>query len=163
VLSAGHSEIGLWAASSASEPLVYPAATAAMIVFPVPLAAPLGEEGVQFVDRAETVKAGTARSTTIKTRCGTAGTLAHPTAEPGFLCVYAGLEQLYDLHVDGEPEEGARNGGLHAIDNVFASPGAVITGASILFTVQHTRNEEEEELELFPNIRVQGTWAVSAA
>jgi hypothetical protein len=178
-LAPGKSERGFWAASSGEVPEVFPALVSSKVSFPIPLGEPLGEENIQLVNKTETGKAGTARSTTIKTRCGTTGTLAHPTAEPGYLCVYTGVESLKDIvelgaqaHEEAEePREpleapasagATKNGKSLGILNGFGSPGAQDDGATVAFEVEHVRNEEEEANQEYPNIVVSGSWAVTA-
>jgi hypothetical protein len=95
-LPTGQTERGFWAAASGEVPEVFPSLVASKISFPIPLAAALSSENVVFISQAETVLAGTARAGKVKTACGTTGTLANPTAEPGYLCVYTGVESLLD-------------------------------------------------------------------
>jgi hypothetical protein len=69
----------------------------------------------------------------------TGGTVSHPTAEEGNLCVYAGVEAL-------------KNASFFAIERANGEEGAQRTGAQVIFQV----NSAEE----VGFIRAQGTWAL---
>jgi hypothetical protein len=180
VLPAGKSERGFWAASSGEVPEVSPASVTAKISFPVPLEEPLEETHVVLISLSETGKPPASRSATkVKPFCGSTGTLNHPTAEPGYLCVYTGVEKLVDLVEEGaqeheelgEPREpltgpvkagSTTNAKALGIQNLFNSQGAENEGADVAFVVKETRSEVEEGNQEYPNITVSGSWAVTA-
>lgn len=158
-LGPGESEEGVWAASSPGIPGLPPAFTAATIDFPIPLSVlQLNEEHVVYVSRAQTLKKGSEREAKIREDCGEFGTLEHPTAKPGYLCVYAGVEDFKNrLTTNGEfSPEGVSDGKFVAILSVTGAPGASTFGAQVEFQVKELIETEGEE----PNIEAQGTWAV---
>jgi hypothetical protein len=136
-LSTGQSETGVWSAATAQRPenVHY---TLATISFPVELVQEPTE--AIFVNHEQTQKAPSERSPAkIKEHCK--GTLEEPTAEPGYLCAYAGLEHL-------------ENAEERAIENEDGAEGGAITGAIIYFA--------QIEVSVATTIRAQGTWALHA-
>jgi hypothetical protein len=167
VLESGQSESGTWATESTLPTEMEPHLTTAQIAFPVPLKRYLGEEGVQYVDAAEAAKPGSERSAVIRERCGTSGTVEHPTALPGHLCVYAESEDFRDrtssgavpLDAHGAPFVDAE---FVAIVNHNGSERADRTGARVAFGVPDIRTPEEEAKGAYPHIVARGSWAVTA-
>jgi hypothetical protein len=100
-LESGRSETGVWAASSASEAQLFPNLIAGTISFPIRLAAARPATDAVFIDAAQTALNPEARPEKIKEACGAHGTLADPTAERGYLCVYTGVEAFNDVDTAG--------------------------------------------------------------
>ncbi len=169
-LASNSSETGTWSTVSVLGPELEPTLTTAKITFPVALAHVIPEGRVIFINEAETIKPGRQRSLPIREACGESGTLDAPTAQPGHLCVYAGVEDLRDRNAAG----GVPTHEVHgtqtpfidaefiAIENRNLSPGTDRTGASVAFGVPAARNSEEEADHAYPHIIANGTWAVSA-
>jgi hypothetical protein len=160
-LESGRSETGVWAASSASEAQLFPNLIAGTISFPIRLAAARPATDAVFIDAAQTALNPEARPEKIKEACGAHGTLADPTAERGYLCVYTGVEAFNDVDTAGALVSN-KDAKFLTIAGALGDPGASTIGASVDFEVPEVRSEEEEEDGYFPNIRVQGTWAVTA-
>lgn len=169
-LAGGSSETGPWATTSVLGPEVEPNITAATITFTVPLARPLREGLVAYVNEAEAKKPGSQRAASIREACGDGGTVQAPTAQPGHLCVYAGIEDFRDRNASGGVPTHAVNGGqvpfvdaeFVAIMNRFRSEGADRTGATVAFGVPDLRSSAEEAANAYPHIVANGSWAVSA-
>ena len=173
-LASNHSETGSWAVTSSLGPELEGYTTRAMISFSPPLAHRIGEEEVTYVSQAETKKAGSLRSSRIRAACGDTGTLETPTALPGYLCVYAGLEDFRDRN----PSGGVPTHEVHGMEvpfvdaefvgivnpsyTDFATPGSNRTGAAVAFGVPKIRTAEEEANDAFAHITASGTWAVTA-
>jgi hypothetical protein len=122
-------------ASAGEPPSVFPSETSATISFPIWLATTVGTNGILSATAVHYVKVGE----TAGEGC-TGGTLAHPTAEEGNLCVYAGIESV-------------KNAKFIAIERANGEEGAQRTGAQVIFEV----NSAEEAAA----IKAQGTWAVT--
>jgi hypothetical protein len=134
----------------------------------VPLVEPLSEDNIVFISAAETAEEPGKRSAKkVKPYCGSTGTLAHPTAEPGYLCVYTGVEELHPIRVEGENlgatvSELPVSSKFVAVGEIYGSPGATQFGGAVEFQRKEDRTEEEEAEGAEPTIRAQGTWAVTA-
>ena len=152
---AGQTETGFWAASSGEVAKLPPALTTATISFPVPIAGQLNEEHVVYIPRAQAIKKGSEREAKYKTACGETGTIEHPTANPGYLCVYAGVEEFKNRTPTGEVGENS-DGRFLGIVSQIGGGGASRFGAQIQFEVKELIETEETA-----NIRAQGTWAVT--
>jgi hypothetical protein len=131
------------------EPEVPPHQTQGQISFPIPLKAKLGETKVHFVNKKLTEE----NETTGKkiTGCKATATadpklLEEPEAEPGNLCVYAGVEVL-------------KNAELVGIGLAGESNGANRDGAFVEFVVHEIPSEENGFIAT--RIQAQGTWAVA--
>ena len=173
-LASNRSETGSWAVTSSLGPELEGFTTRAMISFSPPLAHRLGEEEVTYVSEAETKKAGSLRSSKIRAACGDTGTLETPTAMPGHLCVYAGLEDFRDRNPSGGvPTHDVHGKQVPFIDaeffaivnpsyTDFATAGTNRTGAGVAFGVPDIRTAEEEAHDAFAHITASGTWAVTA-
>ena len=118
-------ETGSWIIGVTPENTNLPVTTS--LSFPIPLSAGLDASHVKYVKKAETAPAG----------C-TGGTAAAPTAEPGFLCVYAGQELFLTFSA-------IQNPGAATETNGAAATGAILRFAG------------EEEATAW------GTWAVTEA
>jgi hypothetical protein len=166
-LASGHSETGTWSAESTVPTEMEPHLTTGAISFAPPLERYLTETHVRFVDAAEARKPGSLRSAAIKAACGESGTVEHPTATPGYLCVYSAAEDFRDrtssggVPVDrkGQPFVDAE---FVAIVKKNGSEGANKTGARVGFGVLDIRTPEEEAKGAYPHIAAHGTWAVTA-
>jgi hypothetical protein len=120
-LASGQSEIGAW--NVISPAVVAPGApVAGTISFPVPLSASLDSAHVVFIDATES----TTPRTTGPCKGGTANA---PKAEAGFLCVYAGIEDLDSLPFTIE------------IQGVDGTKGASPTGAFVKFQTSESNPE----------------------
>ena len=169
-LASGSSETGAWATTSVLGPEIEPNVTAATITFAVPLARPIPEGRVVYVNEAEAKKPGSQRALSIREACGEGGTVQAPTAQPGHLCVYAGLEDLRDRDPSGGVPTHAVGGAqvpfvdaeFFAIMNRHRSEGADRTGATVAFGVPDLRSSAEEAADAYPHIIANGSWAVSA-
>jgi hypothetical protein len=149
-LPPSRSEFGYWSVSTPEEPQIVPSFTLAAISFPAPLMGTLDETHVRYVSAAETAKNGSERSAITREACGEKGTLEHPTANLGYLCLYPGVETREDMTLHGitRPEPGATGTG---------PIGAWPTGASLAFEVI-----EVPLPGVIPFLEAQGTWAVTA-
>jgi hypothetical protein len=170
-LAPGSSDRGTWATSGPPHiNEVEPAVTAASISFVPPLRLGVHEDKVVYVSQAETAKPGASRSAAVKAACGEGGTLAAPTANPGYLCVYANEEDFRDRDSSGgvplHTVHGAKvpfvDGEFFGIMNHYSSPGADRYGARIAFGVPYIRTEEEEAVGAFAHIVASGSWVVTA-
>lgn len=147
-----------------------PNVTAGVISFPVSLARPRREGFAVYVDAAEAAKAGRERSARVRTACGESGTVAAPTASPGYLCVYAALEDFRDRDpAGGVPTHRVDGATVPFVDAEFVAilnrnqtEGVNKTGASVAFGVPDIRTPEEEASHAYPHILAHGTWAVTA-
>lgn len=151
-LPSGHSETGLWMVSNSAEAVEPPTFTGTTINFPVPLASPLSAERVAFLTAAETAKEASERNGLIGGSAVTNGSackgrLEEPTAEPGYLCVYTGVEVRNGYTLAGITSGISGTSGT-------GKPGAARTGALIAF--------EAEKLSRTAKVAVQGSWAVQA-
>jgi hypothetical protein len=129
---------------------------------------------VIYLSQAETKEAGSLRSSQVRAACGDSGTLETPTAMPGYLCVYAGLEDFRDRNPSGGvPTHDVHGRQVPFIDAEFvgiidpsypnfATPGTDRTGAAVAFGVPDIRTAEEEAKDAFAHITASGTWAVTA-
>lgn len=170
-LASGRSETGAWEAVSVLNTEIEPTVTAGMIKFPVPLSNGLGELGVTYIAAAEAARPGSARGAAIRAACGDSGTVAAPTANPGHLCVYSGLEDFRDRDPSGGiPTRGSGGTGGPFEDGQFVAifrlqrdtPGTNRTGARVAFGVPDLRTSEEMAKNAYPHILAHGSWAVSA-
>ncbi len=169
-LASTSSETGTWGTVSVLGPELEPTLTTATITFAAPLALGIPERRVIYIKEAEAKKAGTQRSLPIREACGSSGTLQAPTALPGHLCVYAGVEDLRDRDSSGgiptQDENGKQvpfvDAEYLAILNSHRAPGASRTGATVAFGVPLGRTSAEEAAHAYPHIIANGSWAVSA-
>lgn len=169
-LASTSTETGKWSTTSVLGPELEPNLTTATITFSVPLAHALPESGVVYVREAEAQKPGTQRILPIREACGERGTVQAPTAEPGHLCVYAGVEDLRDRDPSGGVPTHDVNGAqvpfvdaeYLAILNRNTTPGANRTGANVAFGVPLVRTPAEEAAHAYAHIVASGSWAVSA-
>ena len=127
-LTTGQSLSGTWVASSPGPPELGGQAVG-VISFPVPLSTAISSANVKYI------KQGGINPT------GCTGTATAPKAEPGFLCVYTGLEQLVNVS-------------FKAIQNASGAAGSSLGGAFVVF--------ESSETDPATEVKVQGTWAVTA-
>jgi hypothetical protein len=90
-LRSGKTEIGVWGFSFHGA-----GATREPLSFPIPLAAPIGEDSVEVIEPGQEGKQSAAECP---------GTLEKPAAAPGYLCVYSSLLEATYLG-DGQPRTG---------------------------------------------------------
>jgi hypothetical protein len=96
-LPAGSSETGTWSVQAASETVTRAFMTAS-ISFPIPLAAPLGEEAehAKFITTEEQNKTQQEKEAEVTKKCSlnkegkVFGSVGNPIAAPGNLCIYQG-------------------------------------------------------------------------
>jgi hypothetical protein len=144
-LAAGQTVRGAWIADSPSKPEVIPAETSGAISFQVPLPESVGTKGILSASAVHYIKAPSAMEVakkefpTAPEGC-TGGTVEHPKAEEGNLCVYAGIETL-------------KASKFFAIERANGEEGAQRTGAVVIF--------EASSAEEATAIAAQGTWAVT--
>jgi len=134
-LPSGKTETGTWSLHQAVRSTLYPATS---ISFPIPLANAGGPESAFIFSKAETANEEFGTS-------GCTGTAGEPTAPPGTLCVYTGLEELFEYDFIGE---------LRSADgqiNRYGVSGAFLTGPSLVGTPEKTAK-----------IEASGSWAVTA-
>jgi hypothetical protein len=170
-LASGHTETGEWATESVLGVEIEPTLTVATISFAAPLRHPLNQEHVVFVKESEVKKAGTARKAAIRAACGDGGTVDAPTAMPGYLCVYARLEDFRDRTRSGGIPTHIVNGKevpfvdahfLTILRGLTKEPGGDKTGARVAFAVPDVRTAKEEAVGAYPHLIARGTWAVTA-
>jgi hypothetical protein len=166
-LASGQSETGTWSVVSELNPPMEPEVIADRISFSPELEKPLSRIDVRYVDAAEAGKPGDLRSAAIRSACGESGTVEHPTAMPGYLCVYSGLEDFRDRNQAGGIPTSASgapfvDGQYFAIMKHNGEEGADRYGARIAFGVPDIRTREEQAKGAYPHIIAQGSWAVSA-
>ncbi len=145
-LPSGESETGVWALySTEEEPELPPSEVMAQISFPIPLTtASLTEAHVVRVTEAKTAELETVPGSSVvgcvsSSETPKVGLIEHPVAESGYLCVYAGVEEI-------------NNYMFTAIEKPAREPGASRNGATVVFQVE-TGNKPAE-------INARGTWAV---
>ena len=150
------SESGVWSATNPAEPKLGHYVDA-VISFPVPLSAKLlcattfGKPGckVRYLTKATTEKVEAATNTAgegegcVPADSG-AKVLEQPVAQPGNLCVYAGIEVLEDAELLG-------------ISTAGSADGAERQGAFVEFVTKEIPPAGTQSL-----IRARGTWAVEA-
>jgi hypothetical protein len=165
-LLTGQTEKGAWIVSElGKEPGLPSKLEASIISFPIPLASALEKSQVHYINptklkELETgcheAEPGICSATEVPSEPGcfspaleqkTPTLLEAPLAEPGNLCVYAGIQVLAPAEADV---------GFSAIENSVGSEGTDRTGASIRFTVK--KIEPPKKITM----RAQGTWAVTA-
>jgi hypothetical protein len=144
-LGSGRSETGVWIASSPGKVGTFPARVVGTISFVIPLTAVLEGAHVVFVNKEKThaleTASGEAAGCVKSSETPKPGLLEHPQAESGFLCVYAGVENLNNAEFTG-------------IEKVNGeSPFASKTGAALDFRAKTTEPPAA--------IQAQGTWAVT--
>jgi hypothetical protein len=127
-LPAGKTEMGTWAVYAPQ-----PGIKVETLSFSIPLESAPDSEKVLLVKPAETKE-------------GCTGTAANPTADPGYVCVYA---DEYDV----PPAQLA----------FFAASTPYVSGALIRFIMTSPPPAEPEEPEVeYGEVKVSGTWAVTA-
>src|SRR5579875_3715244 len=156
-LASGETERGLWAVYSPARILQPPSYAVAAISFVTPIteAAAFKEVYVKAAKVAE-IEAGTAHEVGCieSTEVPDPAILEEPKAKPGYLCVYAGHEEITTetgaavaLHGISNPTEGSGTGG----------PGVTADGALLSFEAK----EDEPALAPQSYVRAQGTYAIT--
>jgi hypothetical protein len=157
---------------------VQPSLAVGVIAFPIPLRTvnEVTTTNVEWLTTRETTESPGSRPLAARRACGLTGTIEHPTAEPGHLCIYTGVEQIEDIFKPGAeagpegtvdpdaetrcPSDVARHG---VVEQELSDTALGGTGAEVTYEVVHVPNGEcEEEREQLPSIRASGTWAVTA-
>jgi hypothetical protein len=141
-LPAGKTETGTWVSN------LYTADAAAelFVGFEVPISFPIplkeGGEGFGFTqEQTEKGEFGTS---------GCSGTVEHPTAPPGKLCIYTGYEALQNAEVQAKPSVVAP-ATLYNEEGVFGPTGALMTAHYLKKAPGEVAKSE-----------ALGTWAVTA-